>query len=160
MNEEYPGTTISYLDASFPFFDGFPLAPHLSHDDGKKLDLSFTYLDASTGKRTSDIPSFIGYGVCEEPHAGEKNIPDYCRAQGAWQYSLLLKLAPQQNKRNFRFDPQRNKKLINLIAGHNKIGKIFIEPHLKTRMGLQSTTIRFHGCKAVRHDDHIHIQLK
>ncbi len=24
-----------YLDACFPFLDGFPLAPHLSHNDGK-----------------------------------------------------------------------------------------------------------------------------
>ena len=29
------GITISYLDANFPFFDGFPLLPHLSHNDGR-----------------------------------------------------------------------------------------------------------------------------
>jgi len=27
---------ITYLDANFPFIDGFPLLPHLSHNDGKK----------------------------------------------------------------------------------------------------------------------------
>ncbi len=30
-------TSITYLDANFPFIDGFPLLPHLSHNDGKKL---------------------------------------------------------------------------------------------------------------------------
>lgn len=31
------GIEIRYLDANFPFIDGFPLLPHLSHNDGKKL---------------------------------------------------------------------------------------------------------------------------
>ena len=40
------------------------------------------------------------------------------------------------------------------------IKKIFIEPHLKTRWGLKNyQKIRYHGCHAVRHDDHIHVQL-
>ena len=29
------------LDGGFPFLDGFPLLPRLSHDDGRKLDLAF-----------------------------------------------------------------------------------------------------------------------
>jgi hypothetical protein len=37
---------------------------------------------------------------------------------------------------------------------------MIVQPHLKSRLKLKSTKIRFHGCKAVRHDDHIHIQLK
>ena len=28
MNIRYPGTVINYLDANFPFIDGFPLIPH------------------------------------------------------------------------------------------------------------------------------------
>ncbi|WP_406684824.1 hypothetical protein N1F78_03635 [Seonamhaeicola sp. MEBiC1930] len=36
---------ITYLDANFPFFNNFPLLPHLSHNDGKKVDISFMYLD-------------------------------------------------------------------------------------------------------------------
>ncbi|MFT5724647.1 MAG: hypothetical protein ACI9JN_001766, partial [Bacteroidia bacterium] len=35
--------SLNYLDANFPLFDGFPLIPHLSHNDGKKLDISFRY---------------------------------------------------------------------------------------------------------------------
>ena len=48
MNDKYPGSTLNYLDASFPFINGFPLMPHLSHNDGKKLDLAFFYIDNKT----------------------------------------------------------------------------------------------------------------
>ena len=51
LNGRFPGTTISYLDANFPFINKFPLLPHLSHNDGKKLDLSFQYNDSQTGQR-------------------------------------------------------------------------------------------------------------
>ena len=37
--------------------------------------------------------------------------------------------------------------------------KIFIEPHLKQRLGIKNQKVRFHGCGAVRHDDHIHLQI-
>ena len=45
MPRDYPGTVTMLLDANFPFFDGFPLLPHLSHDDGEKADLAFYYTD-------------------------------------------------------------------------------------------------------------------
>ncbi len=41
MNNKYPGTVVNYLDANFPFINKFPLPPHLSHNDGKKLDVAF-----------------------------------------------------------------------------------------------------------------------
>lgn len=160
MNEKYPGTITNYLDANFPFIDKFPLLPHLSHNDGKKLDLSFCYIDAGSGNTTNKCPSIIGYGICEEPRPNEKNTAEYCDEKGFWQYSLILKLMPQTNKQNFIFDSLKTKELVNLIAAQSNIGMIFIEPHLKMRMILSSEKIKFHGCQAVRHDDHIHIQLK
>ena len=160
MNNKYPGTTINYLDANFPFINKFPLLPHLSHNDGKKLDLSFQYNDSQTGQMTSDIPSFIGYGICEEPKEGEENKPEDCDKKGYWQYNLLRDIVSQDNKDKFTFDNKRTKELVNSFASHDGLGKIFIEPHLKTRLGLTSSKIRFHGCQAVRHDDHIHVQLK
>ena len=50
MNKTFPGTNINYLDANFPFINKFPLLPHLSHSDGKKLDLSFQYNNNTTGQ--------------------------------------------------------------------------------------------------------------
>ena len=160
MDNKFPGTTVNYLDANFPFLDKFPLFPHLSHNDGKKLDLSFCYRDNKTGESTNECPSFIGYGICEEPRPNEKNTADFCADKGYWQYSFMTKVISQDNKQNFKFDIDKTKELVNHFAKQPQIGKIFIEPHLKTRLNLTSDKIRFHGCQAVRHDDHIHVQLQ
>ncbi|MHA3913369.1 hypothetical protein [Halovulum sp. GXIMD14793] len=45
LDQVFPGTRTVVLDANFPFLDGFPLLPHLSHDDGRKVDLAFFYRD-------------------------------------------------------------------------------------------------------------------
>jgi hypothetical protein len=61
-----------YLDANFPFFDGFPLLPHLSHNAGRKIDISFIYEDKD--KKISNLkPSISGYGIFEKPKKGEIN---------------------------------------------------------------------------------------
>ncbi len=158
-NAKYPGTIINYLDANFPFFNKFPLFPHLSHNDGKKLDLSFCYTDNKTNKQTNECPSFIGYGVCEEPMIEEINTAAFCSGNSYWQYNFMRNITPQGNKKDFTFDKERTKELVNLFVSKQVIGKIFIEPHLKARLNLTADKIRFHGCQAVRHDDHIHIQL-
>ncbi|MFT3704142.1 MAG: hypothetical protein QM802_17375 [Agriterribacter sp.] len=160
MNQKFPGTVLNYLDANFPFINGFPLLPHLSHNDGKKLDIAFCYIDNATGMQSNDAPSPIGYGISELPRANEINTSNFCSSQGYWQYSFLSKIVPQNNKKQFSFDSSRTKEVVTCFAAKSGIGKIFIEPHLKTRLGLISDKIRFHGCQAVRHDDHIHIQLK
>jgi len=159
MHTMFPGTVVNYLDAGFPFFNGFPLVPHLSHNDGKKLDIAFCYIDKITGKMSNEAPSPIGYGISEEPRAGEVNMAEECAGQGYWQYSFMKKLIPQHNKNNFLFDSVRTRQLVQLFIASPGIEKIFIEPHLKLRLGLGSGKIRFHGCRAVRHDDHVHIQL-
>lgn len=160
MNHKFPGTSVNFLDGNFPFINKFPLIPHLSHNDGKKLDLAFCYRDAETGTATNKSPSFIGYGICEEPLPGENNTANFCAEKGYWQYSFLTKVIPQGNKQHFLLDTDRTKELVNHFAAQPSIGKIFIEPHLVARLNLLSNKIRFHGCQAVRHDDHIHIQLK
>jgi hypothetical protein len=160
MNDKYPGTTINYLDANFPFIDKFPLPPHLSHNDGKKLDVSFHYMNKQTGERSSEVPSWLGYGVCEEPLPGEFDRPAECGRKGYWQYNFMSRTVSQKNKEKFPFDAKRTRDLVNFYVAHKSIGKILIEPHLKTRLRLTSNKVRLHGCNAVRHDDHIHVQLK
>lgn len=160
INKTYPGTVVNYLDANFPFFNGFPLFPHLSHNDGRKLDLAFCYKDSHTLQQTNEAPSPIGYGICEEPGATEKNTAAFCAQKGYWQYSFLKHVVPQGSKADYLFYPQKTKALVELFASDSRIGKIFIEPHLQTRLHITSSKIRFHGCRAVRHDDHIHVQLK
>ncbi|MEQ8706726.1 MAG: hypothetical protein RIC19_22525 [Phaeodactylibacter sp.] len=157
-NQMNTSVTLFYLDANFPFFDGFPLLPHRSHDNGGKLDLAFIYENPATGKLLRGSPSWLGYGYLEAPKAGEYDQPANCEGRGYWQYSLLSRFA-QQDK-SLDFSASLNRQLLLRLAQHPAIGKIFLEPHLKTRLRLQGQgKIRFHGCAAVRHDDHIHIQL-
>lgn len=157
MQIKFPGTTVNYLDGNFPFINKFPLLLHLSHNDGRKLDLAFCYLDTKTGKPTSESPSIIGYGVCEEALPFEKNTADFCAEKGYWHYSFLTNVVPQNNKKNFQLDNARTRELVICLTDQPTIGKLFIEPHLISRLNLHSEKIRFHGCQAVRHDDHIHI---
>ena len=49
--------------------------------------------------------------------------------------------------------------MIEFLLREKSTQKIFIEQHLKTRMKLNNSKIRFHGCRAVRHDDHVHLQI-
>lgn len=158
MNTKFPGVTVNYLDANFPFIDRFPLFPHLSHNDGKKLDISFQYND-HLNQITNEVPSWIGYGICEEPKEGEADTPALCDQQGYWQYNLLHDILSNDYDTAFAFDAIRTKQLINLFTERSEVGIVFIEPHLKTRLGLKSNKVRFHGCHAVRHDDHFHVQL-
>jgi hypothetical protein len=160
MNRRFPGTRVNYLDANFPFANGFPMIPHLSHNDGRKLDLSFYYVDSKTGLATNGSPSSIGYGISELPRLNEVNTANQCSEKGFWQYSFLMKIVPQSGKKDFVFDSVRTKELVNIFSSKVQIEKIFIEPHLKQRLELTSNKIRFHGCRAVRHDDHVHVQVK
>ncbi len=160
MAAKFPGTITHYLDAGFPFLKGFPLLPHLSHNDGQKLDLAFFYQETATQEPVHTAPSPIGYGICEEPLPSEEDNAASCAKQGFWQYSILKQLMPQSNARLFRMDAQRTRAMLVILATHKKVGKLFIEPHLKHRMKLTAySKIRFQGCQAVRHDDHIHVQL-
>lgn len=160
INKKYPNTIINYLDANFPFFNGFPVVPHLSHSDGKKIDLAFLYTDEQGEEINNINPSFIGYGAYESPKKNEDNSTNYCVDKGYWQYNILGKIVSQEKKAKFVFDSNRTKYLINLLAKDKKTSKMFIEPYLKKRMNIKSDLIRFQGCQAIRHDDHIHVQIK
>ena len=158
INKKYPKTKITYLDANFPFIDDFPLLPHRSHDDGEKLDIGFLYKNSNTGKRINKLPTILGYGYSEQPRKGEYDQIKKCEEQGYWQYGFMSKITKE--KKRYEFDEEANKYLISQIIRDKRTGKIFIEPHLKTRLGFSvQNKVRFHGCKSVRHDDHIHLQL-
>lgn len=152
---------ISYLECNFPFIDGYKLIPHLSHNDGQKIDLAFQYLDAKTKKQTPDKPSWLGYGVCEEPKAGEENQPEMCYDRGEWQYNFMrYYVIPQRNKSKFIFDAAKTHDLIRFFLADTHVSFVLIEPHLKKRLGFENVTkVRRPPCETVRHDDHIHVAI-
>jgi murein endopeptidase len=148
---------IIYLDANFPFFESFPLLPHLSHDDGEKVDITLMY-ENPQGKITNKKKSISGYGVFENPYQSEINQNEICKSKNfLYDFSKYLSLGKINSE--LVFSAKGTKVLVENIIDNSKINKIFIEPHLKQRLDLNHSKIRFHGCQAVRHDDHIHIQL-
>lgn len=159
MQQKYPGTVVAYLDANFPFWNGFRLFPHLSHNDGRKVDLAFFFQDRESGTyqpRQALTP--IAYGGSVLPQKGERDQAAACEAQGYWQYSFMYQALPQNER--WQWDAPRTKSLLRLLARDNRVGKILLEPHIESRLGLGGyDKIRFHGCQAVRHDDHLHVQL-
>lgn len=159
LNEEYPKIKLIYLDANFPFLNGFPLLPHLSHNDGKKIDISFIYKDKNN-KITNLKPSRSGYGVFETPVKKEIDQIKKCKQKGFWQYDFTKYLTLGKKNRNLKLSNRATKKLVHLILLNVDVNKLFIEPHLKNRLNLTNPKIRFHGCQAVRHDDHIHFQIR
>lgn len=160
LSHLYPGIRMNYFDANHPFYKGYPLLPHLSHDDGKKLDLGFVYNDIATGELSTHTPSAIGYGISEEPEAGEYDRPRACaQSEKNWMYNFMQSTYPQGAKINYTFNSSITKKLIKSFAAEKMIQIIFLEPHLKTRLKLNSGKIKPVQCGSVRHDDHFHIQI-
>ncbi|MEO0622405.1 MAG: hypothetical protein AAFU49_06285 [Pseudomonadota bacterium] len=135
MEARHPGTETLVLDAGFPFLDGFPMLPHLSHRRGRSADLAFYYRD-DEGYLPGQTRSPVGYFAFEE---GPSDCPQRWLTL-RWDLTWAQPLWPD-------WDPDP------------RIGKVLIEPHLETRLGVQSTKLRFQGCRAARHDDHIHVQL-
>ena len=154
MAEHSKDTPLIYLDANFPFINGFPLLPHLSHHDGKKVDLAFFYRDAESKIFLPNPPSPIGYWVYEQP---QPNEPQPCQKNPGWLRWNFEWLQPFFA--SAELDPGRTRKLLELLAKSRQVQKILLEPHLKTRLRLSSQKIRFQGCNAARHDDHVHIQI-
>jgi len=159
MDQAFPGTTTLALDANFPFFDGFPLFPHLSHSDGRKLDVAFFYQDAEGSYKDRATRSPIGYFAFEQPRA-ESILP--CRDREdlltlRWDLDFLQSLWQP-----LPLEEGRTAEALRWLSGEGSgfgIEKIFVEPHLAQRLGVEAESIRFQGCRAARHDDHIHMQV-
>ncbi len=149
VDQAYPGTKTLVLDANFPFVTGFPLIPHLSHDDGEKADLAFYYRD-ETGYLPGETRSPIGYFAFE---AGPTDCADAWPTL-RWNFRALQPLWP-----DLVLDPDRTRTVLEVLLSDDRVGKVLIEPHLRERLGLAHEKLRFQGCRAARHDDHIHLQL-
>ena len=62
---------------------------------------------------------------------------------------------------DLELDKEKTIILIQQLLSISNSEKLFIEPHLKQTLGFNNNSkIRFHGCQAVRHDDHIHFQIQ
>lgn len=149
MAQVYPGTVTQVLDANFPFLDGFPLLPHLSHKDGRKLDIAFWY-DRDGTYQPGLLRSPIGYFAFEP---GPTSCPPAWPTL-RWNLDWLQHLLP-----HYDLDEARMQEALRWLTADKRVARIFLEPHLVQSLGVTGGNIGFQGCRAARHDDHIHIQL-
>lgn len=161
MGQSFPGTVTMALDANFPFLDGFPLLPHLSHADGKKLDFTFYYQDAEGRFLNAATRSPIGYFAFEQPTASDEQP---CVGRNDWLTTRWDLVYLQPLFPTYRLDVERTRAAVSWLVrdGVASFGveKVFLEPHLRRALGISGPAMRFQGCRAARHDDHIHVQIK
>lgn len=150
MDVAFPGTKTLTLDGGFPYFSYFPLLPHLSHHDGEKLDFAFYYQNSKGVYLKGKTLSPIGYFGFPQ---GSTNCTQN-RLTLRWDFNWLQPLLP-----DYRLDEERTAGLMKILAADARINKLLLEPHLKTRFNITSAKVRFQGCRAARHDDHVHAQL-
>ncbi len=158
FHRRYPDVNLTYLDATFPLFYDFPLLPHMRHTNGTRLDLAYIY--RHEGGLTSRAPAFFGYGRSEPARPGETDQPAECDAEGAWQYSLLVPLAAPFRSDDYVFDEAATAYWLRCLVDQPRLERVSLEPHLKERFGFGTVDkVRSYSCWAVRHDDHVHVQL-
>lgn len=152
LREGYPGEVLRFMDASGA--EGIkPFPPHFSHGDGRQIDLGLYYMDRA-GRPMAEFPDtsrYGGYWPAEPPRPGEQVACPGGRTGRAF------KPDPPAD-RPWRLDERRTKALLLILLDDPAVKRIFIEPHLERRLGLWGhPKLRFAGCQAARHDDHIHV---
>jgi hypothetical protein len=150
----HPGSELRYLDGAFPAWDRFPLLPHLSHRDARRLDLAFLYRDRVTGEALAGSPSLVGYWIYESPREGE---PRPCAGRSGWlrwDFDWLQPLFA-----GVEVDATRTAFLLRHLASDSRVSRVLLEPHLRQRLRLDGDKIRLQGCDAARHDDHLHVEI-
>lgn len=154
MADRYPGDVLRFMDASGP--DGRkPFPPHISHGDGRQIDLGLYYTDRE-GRPLRTFPDTSaqgGYWPAEPPGPGETPACPQGRSGRA------EKPDPPAD-RAWRLDEVRTKALLETLIADSRVRRVLIEPHLERRLGLWGhPKLRFAGCQAARHDDHLHVDF-
>ena len=116
--------------------------------------------ETNLGEITNKQKSVSGYGYFEGPKFNEYNQIEKCIERGNYQYDIAKYVRFGKINKDLFFSEKGTKILIESILKQDLLGKLLIEPHLKKRLKLNNKKLRYQGCHATRHDDHIHIQLK
>lgn len=154
MRARYPGEVLRFMDASGPK-GRKPFEPHLSHGDGRQIDLALYYSDIEGRPlgRFPDTRRYGGYYPAEPPRQGE----DVACPGG--REGRAEKPDPPAN-RPWRLDEARTRLLLQTLVDDPRVRRVLLEPHLERRLGFWGhPKIRFAGCQAARHDDHVHVDF-
>jgi hypothetical protein len=154
LRQKYPDAIVRYLEASWPRGTR-PMPPHLSHGDGRQLDIALFYTDRR-GRPLAAPPTKTGYGAYEPPRPGDDRA-----CTGRHRRLPPNDAVDPPAARRWRLDEVRTRDLIAALSADPAVRRIFIEPHLKTRLGFaHDPKVRFAGCRAARHDDHLHVDFR
>ncbi len=157
FGDKHPDAKITYLDAGFALSKYIPMYPHKSHNTGKSLDLGFIYKNAE-GDVMKGSPSWTGYGIFTKEKLTKRQKK--CLEENSL-YDFTKYFGLGIGKGEYKLEGRLTQDLIKTIHREAKIKQIFIEPYLKASLGLSRFgKIKFHGCDAVRHDDHFHIEIE
>lgn len=148
MDRRHPGTVVTYLDAGFPLPVQMPLLPHLSHRDGRAIDLALFYNGRA---RAGAWP--VGYFAFAPAASGEARV---CSRPGPlrWSFDWLQPLFADT-----RLDHRRTADLVLLAIAEPAVSRVLLHPGLASGLGISSGKLRFAGCHAARHDDHLHLVI-
>ncbi|WP_370238217.1 hypothetical protein [Brevundimonas sp.] len=154
LAKDFPGIVVGFMDGSGS--EGIvPFPPHLSHGDGRQVDLALCYTDTQ-GRPLAEVPDtrkWGGYWPAEPPRPGERIACPQGREGRAH------KPDPPAN-RPWRLDEERTRAMVMILIADPRVRRVMIEPHLEERFGLWGhSKLRFAGCQAARHDDHIHVDF-
>ena len=146
----HPDSVVLFMDASGASGKK-PFAPHLSHGDGREVDLAVFYRTPA-GLALTRPPTLNGYSAYEPPRPGD---PVACKAG-----QRPGDRGDPPASRGWRLDDGRTRDLVALLSADARVRRVLIEPHLKHRFGMdRDIRLRFAGCWAARHDDHIHVDF-
>jgi hypothetical protein len=105
------------------------------------------------------LRSPIGYWAFEMPREGDPLPCSETRWLSLrWDLPFLQQLYPDRP-----IEPERTRAALAWLVAEGArhgVERVFIEPHMAQRLGIASSLIGFQGCRAARHDDHIHIQIR
>lgn len=152
MARRWPGVAINYTEASWPI-GVRPMPPHHSHGDGRQIDISLYYETLDGKPLVSPKPRWNGFGAFEPPKSESERVKCPKNSDNA-------KGKDPPKDRTWRLDEGRTRDLIRIFIKDSRVRRVFIEPHLKQRLGFaQESKVRFAGCNAARHDDHVHVDF-
>lgn len=158
MDKRNPGQVTYYLDANFPFGFDLPMLPHLTHRAGTTVDLAYAYQIESEGSwLPAEPPSPIGYWKYEAPGIEESQPCSSVESPLRWDMPWLQSWFPEAV-----MDEDRTHAMIAWLLNDMESAptrRILLETHLTIRLSLTDPRVRFQGCEAARHDDHLHLEI-
>jgi hypothetical protein len=152
MGKRFPGAPVTYMEASWPSGKA-PMPPHLSHGDGHQVDISIYYETLDGKPLAAPYKTWTGFNAFEPPRKESERV-------SCPKGSEHEKGKDPDADRKWRMDETRTRALLKIFVEDKRVRRVLIEPHLEKRLGFDGhPKVRFAGCNAARHDDHLHVDF-